>query len=101
MFAGASFGNTTLQVGYSFLMGMMWAIVFLKTKNIWIAMFLHATYNFFGQVMFALGTVDGRYDIITVIVTVLLAILVALYMIYILRKITSEDIKDLYTPSLT
>jgi membrane protease YdiL (CAAX protease family) len=97
LFAGASASDTILQVGYSFLMGMMWAIVFLKTKNIWLSMFLHATYNFFGQIMFTLGTVDGRYDVITIIVTVILAILVAVYMMYLLSKIKSEQIKDLYT----
>ncbi len=100
IFAGSSVGDTFQQVGYSFLMGIMWAIVFLKTKNIWLSMFLHATYNFFGQIMFALGTVDGRYDTITIIVTVSIAMLVAVYMIYLLHKIKSEQIKELYTPML-
>ena len=99
LFAGASISNTLLQVGYSFLMGMMWAIIFLKTKNIWLAMFLHATYNFFGQVMFALGTVNGRYDIITIIITVSLALVVAIYMVYLLHKIDPEDLVELYMPA--
>ena len=100
IFGGSSVNDTLLQVGYSFLMGMMWAIIFLKTKNIWLSMFLHATYNFFGQIMFTLGTVNGRYDIITIVVTLALAVIVAAYIGYLLSKIKAKEIKDLYTPAL-
>ena len=79
LFSGASIGDTLLQVGYSFLVGMLWAVLFLKTNNLWLIMILHALYNFFGQVMFYLGSVYGRYDVYTIVITTLLAFLVAVY----------------------
>ena len=93
---GANVGSTLLQVGYSFLMGMMWAVVFIKTKNIWMSIILHASYNFFGMVLFTLGNVNGRYDIFTVITTTILALVVAGYYFHILQRIDQTSIDDLY-----
>ena len=86
LFEGASISSTMLQVGYSFLMGMLWAVIYLKTGNLWLVMILHATYNFFGQVMFYLGSVAGRYDNITIGVTTILATLAASHVIVLLRN---------------
>ena len=94
--AGASIGSTLLQVGYSFLMGMMWAVVFIKTKNIWMPIILHTTYNFFGMVLFTLGVVNGRYDTFTVISTIVLALIVASHYLYLFIKIEPESIENLY-----
>jgi membrane protease YdiL (CAAX protease family) len=91
LFDGAGFGDTMLQVGYSFLVGMMWAVMFLRTKNLWLTMLLHASFNFFGQVMFYLGVVNGRYDIYTIIITITLGVLVALYAIKLLKDINLEN----------
>ncbi len=79
LFSGTSLIDVTLQLGYSFLMGMLWAVMYLKTKNIWITIILHSTYNFFGQVMFSLGIVKGRYDTVTIIITVVLALGATVY----------------------
>lgn len=79
LLAGASLTDTLLQVGYSTLVGMMWAVIYLRTKNLWIVMILHATFNFFGQVMFYLGSVVGRYDVYTILITVVLAVITAYF----------------------
>lgn len=79
---GSSINDTLLQVGYSFLMGMMWAVVYLKTRNLWIVMILHATYNYFGNVMFQLGSVTNRFDTITIVATVVLALGAVGYYLY-------------------
>ncbi|MBN2300265.1 MAG: CPBP family intramembrane metalloprotease, partial [Acholeplasmataceae bacterium] len=79
LYSGAGIADTFLQMGYSFLIGMMWAVLFLKTRNLWLIMFLHATFNFFGQVMFYLGHVNGRYDIYTIVMTSLFALIAAAY----------------------
>lgn len=92
IFAGVSIGDTILQMGYSFLLGMLWSVMFLKTRNIWLVMLLHATYNFFGMVMFQLGTVSGRFDVITIIITVVLSVLVAAYSVKLLK--TTEKTKE-------
>ena len=82
IFYGGAFDSTVLQVSYSFLMGMMWAIIYLKTRNIWIVMVLHATYNYFGNVLFQLGTVTRRFDSITIVVTLLIAVFALVYYLY-------------------
>lgn len=97
LFGGIGYSDVLLQVGYSFLMGLMWAVVFLKTKNIWMSVLLHSTYNFFGLVLFRLGFVNGRFDNITLAVTILLAVLVAVYMLYISLKIDVEELEEFYT----
>ncbi len=86
LYDGAPLSSTLLQMGYSFLMGILWATIYMKTGNLWLSMILHALYNFFGQVMFYLGAVDGRYDPITIVVTVILATLAASQVILLLRK---------------
>jgi len=97
LFGGIGLSDVSLQVGYSFLMGLMWAVVYLKTKNIWMSVLLHSTYNFFGLVMFRLGYVNGRFDNVTLVITILLAILVAIYMLYISLKIEVEELEEFYT----
>lgn len=87
LFDGASLSDTLLQVGYSFLVGMMWAVMYLRTKHLWITMLCHATFNFFGQVMFYLGVVQNRYDFYTVLITIIFGILVTLYAMKLLKEI--------------
>lgn len=94
LFSGSSFYNVSLQLGYSFLMGMLWAVMYLKTKNIWITIILHASYNFFGQVMFSLGIVNGRYDIYTIIITVFLALGVTVYGFQIFQRLPNDISQD-------
>ena len=99
LFAGASLGATMLQIGYSFLMGMMWAVIYLKTRNIWLSVLLHTIYNFFGLVLFALGTVTNRYDTFTVISTTILGSIVAVYIVYLFLSIDLEKVKEITTPA--
>lgn len=56
LFGGADVGATLLQVGYSFLTGAMFAAVLLRTKNIWICIFLHALFDFGGLLIPEIGT---------------------------------------------
>lgn len=96
IFTGASFGPTILQVGYSFLTGLMWSVVFVATRNLWTTIGLHAIYNFLGLIFFELGTIQGKNDIITILVTVVLSGIVALYYISILQNLRSDDVEKLY-----
>lgn len=91
LFQGASISDVMLQVGYSFLVGVMWAVMYLRTHHLWLTMLMHALYNFFGQVMFYLGVVNQRYDLYTIIITVTLAILVSLYAIKLLKEISIKN----------
>jgi hypothetical protein len=93
LFGVAGLANTLLQVGYSFLMGMMWAIVFIKTENILYSIVLHATYNYFGYVLFKVGTVINRYDLFTLIITTVFALLAVMYYYY---QFTTLDTEKVY-----
>lgn len=95
IYSGAAIGDTVLQMWYSFLVGMMWAVMYLKTGNLWLTMLLHATFNFFGQVMFYLGNVEGRYDIYTIGTTMVLAVVVTLYSMKLFKQLPDKPIPNL------
>ena len=46
---GANILDTLMQVGYTFLIGCMLSTVYLKTKNIWICILIHAIFDFGGM----------------------------------------------------
>jgi len=96
LFTGVSFFDTAIQIGYAFLIGLLWSVVLLKTKNIWIVVILHAIYNFGGQLFFTLGTIHDNLDFWTIATTTLLAVVVGTYAVWLLRQISEEDIKALY-----
>lgn len=95
LFSGASPAAVLLQVGYSFLIGGMCAIVLLKTRCIWICILLHSIYNFGGTLIPTLG--HGRvWDPITVTVTAVLGVSVLAVMLKILHGVTPEEASALY-----
>lgn len=98
LFTGAGLSNTIMQVGYSFLMGMMWAVVFIKTQNILYSIILHATYNYFGYILFRLGTVYTRFDLVTIIVTVLLAVFAVVYYFYQFKSLDEKEVLQFSNP---
>lgn len=51
LIAGAGFGATLQQIGYSFLIGGMCGVVFVKTKCLPLAMLIHAVYDFCGYLV--------------------------------------------------
>jgi len=98
LFAGAAVGDTLLQMSYSFGMGLMWGVVFLATGSIWSAVILHATYNFTGLLFVTLGTVYGRYDAITIVLTTLFAVIAAVYYWVVLERLNPLVLEEMVTP---
>lgn len=95
LFAGAGFGGTILQVGYSFLIGGLCSIVLLRTGNLWLCVLLHAVYDFGGFFVETLG--EGRiWDPVTVTLTAVLGVLAALWLAYVLWRTTPESIAGLF-----
>ena len=92
---GAGFGATVLQVGYSFLIGGMCAIVLLKTGSLPLCILLHAVYDFCGGLVTTLG-VGRLWDTPTVILTAVLSVLVTVYMVWTLLHIKPEETDRLY-----
>lgn len=98
LFAGGGFVAVILQVGYSFLIGGMCAIVLLYTRCIWICVALHAIYDFCGFLIPTLGA--GKiWDTATVIITAVLGVFALIFMIIWLSKITPERVAELYQHS--
>ena len=91
---GAGPGATLLQVGYSFLIGGMCAIVLLKTGSIWYCVLLHTVYDIGGTILYVGGGV--RWDAVTVAITAVLGVAVAVFMAVALMRIMPEDIAFLF-----
>lgn len=92
---GANPGAVVLQIGYSFLIGAMCAIAFLKTGNFHHAVLLHFVYNV-GGLLSRYNLVSGNvWSISEIIVTAVLAILVIIYAVFILFKNKRAKLCDL------
>lgn len=95
LLAGASPGAVILQIGYSFLIGAMCAVVLFKTRNIWLCVLLHAVYDFGGKLVDTLG--DGRlWDTPTVVITTVLAILTVAYMVWQFFRLDTAEVGRIY-----
>ncbi len=68
-FSGSSFLATGLQIGYSFLTGMLFGYVYLQTKSIWYAVILHTIYNIGGLAFSMVGTITNQWDVFTIVIT--------------------------------
>lgn len=91
---GAGIGATVLQVGYSFLIGGMCAIVLVKTGNLLYCILLHSVYDFGGRFLM-IGT-GKLWDTPTVIITAVLAVIVTGWMMKMFFDLTPEDGARLY-----
>lgn len=53
---GADVGGTFLQVGYTFLLGCMFAVLFMETENIWLCVGVHFVFDAGGVLVPDLGS---------------------------------------------
>ena len=90
LFSGAAVGATALQVGYSFLIGCMLAVVYLHTGSLAGCILLHAVYNFGGMLVPTLG--QGAFLDIWNLPTVLITTVLAVFaIVFYLRLLLRED----------
>ena len=93
LFFGAGVGETMLQVGYTFLLGCMLAVMMLRTKNIWLCVIVHALFDFGGTIVIDLGS--GPFQEISFwVLTAVAGAVCAVHIILSLIKIISEDRED-------
>lgn len=95
LLVGADPGAVFLQIGYSFLIGAMCAVVLFKTANIWLCVLLHAVYDFGGNIAEVAHTA-GRWDRFTMILTAVLAVCVIVIMLIGLLRIKPEELGRIY-----
>jgi len=94
LFEGASVGSTLLQVGYSFLIGGMCAIVLMKTGNLLYCIVLHTVYDFGGRWMTVAG--GSLWDTPTVVITAVLAVIVTAWMLVVFFRMEPQDAEQFY-----
>ena len=94
LFVGGDPASVLLQVGYSFLIGGMCAIVLLKTRCIWFPVLIHAIYDVGGMLIESLGG-GTLWDTPTVILTVIVSVAVAVYFLVLLFRTNADEIKAL------
>ena len=73
LLGGASFLPTLLQVGYSFLIGMMLCLTLLVSNNILLCIIIHSIYNILG-LSINYFTTSYHIDVLTIIITVCVSI---------------------------
>ncbi len=95
IFAGANPLSVIMQVGYSFLVGGMCAVVLIKTESIWYSVLIHALYNFAGDIIPILGG-GILWDIPRIVITVLLTVTVAIYLICTLLRIDFKKLDKMF-----
>ena len=80
------------QVGYTFLIGAMFAVVTLKTKNLWLAVVLHAIFDFGGLLTGSIATGDPHKDVVFWILTIACGILCAGHIIVSLINLDKKHV---------
>ena len=94
LFIGGSPTAVIMQIGYSFLIGGMCAIVLLKTRCIWIPVFIHALYDLGGMLVEYLGG-GTLWDTPTVVLTVIVSVAVVAYFLVLLFRMKKDEIEGL------
>ena len=93
LFFGAGVGETMLQVGYTFLIGCMLAVMMLRTENIWLCVIVHALFDIGGMIVTDLG--NGPFQDMTFwILTIVAGLLCAVHILLSLKRIIAESKAD-------
>ena len=95
IFMGASPIAVILQLGYSFLIGAMCAVMLMKTGNIWLSVIAHGVFNFSGALIPNCG-VGSIWEPFTVAITVIVSVLVAAFYIWMFVKIKPGETDKIY-----
>lgn len=95
VFFGASPIAVLLQIGYSALIGALCSMVLLLTRNIWLCVILHASYNFCGGLIDNCG-VGVQWIPAQMIFTAVVAIAVAVYFIVVFLKMPTRLSVELF-----
>ncbi len=95
LLVGASPIAVLRQIGYSFLIGAMCAVVLFATRNLWLCVLLHTLFDFCGHLVPTLGA-GTWWDTPTVVVTVVLAVATTAYMIWQFARLDLDRVAEIY-----
>ncbi len=89
LFYGGGVGATFLQVGYTFLLGCMFAVIFMKTGNVWFCMAIHFIFDVGGLIVTDLGS--GVFqDTVFWVLTAVCGVLCAVHILLTVIKMTKN-----------
>lgn len=91
---GAGIGATALQVGYTFLTGMMFASMTLRTENVWSAVLAHCLFDIGGLIVTDLGEGPFQDGIFWALTAVAAAICAVHLILYALRRDRQESTEN-------
>ena len=94
LLSGGSPVAVLMQIGYSFLIGGMCAIVLLYTRSLVFPVLIHAVYDF-GGLMDAHIAVGSRWDPLTVTLTAVIGVIAAVILVVLLLRVKPETVTAL------
>ena len=89
LFFGAGIGATAMQVGYTFLIGCMLAVMLIRTKNIWLCVGVHFLFDIGGTIVTDIGSgpfQDTVFWILTAVAGVLCAVHIILSLVRMIKE---------------
>lgn len=90
LFFGLGVGAVFLQVGYTFLIGCMLAVMLIYTKNVWLCVLVHFVFDIGGTIVTDLGS--GPFQDLTFwILTAVAGVICAVHIILTLKKLIEKD----------
>ena len=95
VFFGSSPAAVLRQIGYSALIGALCSMILLLTRNIWLCVLLHATYNFCGGLIEAYGS-GVQWTSAEIIFTIVLSVIVAVYFVVLFLKMPIKLASELF-----
>lgn len=94
IFAGSSPLAVLRQIGYSALIGALCSVVLLLTRNIWICVILHASYNFCGGIIAEYG--EGiQWTGAEIVFTAVVSVIIGVYFLVLFIKMPTELAQEL------
>ena len=90
LFFGVGIGETMIQVGYTFLIGCMLAVMMLKTKNVWLCVIVHAVFDVGGMIVTDLGSGPFQ-DTVFWILTIVAGLFCAVHILLSIKKIIAKS----------
>ena len=77
LFEGASISSVLLQVGYTFLIGCMFAVIQIKMGSVWYCVILHALFDFGGMFTLFGFAFGDPWDVVFWVLTIVFGLLSA------------------------
>ncbi len=86
LLGGGGIGSVAMQIGYSFLLGALLAILLYAGVPLWFAVAVHALYNFCGMSFDTLGGAGTQWSLARIALTAVLAVLAGIYALILLHR---------------